>query len=182
MAGMAIAIPGVLHISKTGYTIGKIRWHRGKKQEKMAKITFHLGKRNRCLHPCHPCQSGPMPPLFSSHCSAIFALCWDWQDSLTQKNGLSAWQNNRIGWIWPPPERFFFGRTGLSFGRKKLLAPPKKWPRNAYGQWERGLPSITRLQLFIGTKFNRYDIHIVSNMKDGRILPFLSIILLQAAA
>ena len=25
MAGMAIAIPGVLHISKTGYTIGKIR-------------------------------------------------------------------------------------------------------------------------------------------------------------
>ena len=28
--------------------------------------------------------------------------------------------------IWPPPERIFFGRTGLTFGRKKLLAPPKK--------------------------------------------------------
>ena len=32
-----------------------------------------------------------------------------------------------------PPERIFFGRTGLSFGRKKLLAPPKKCPKNAYG-------------------------------------------------
>ena len=32
-------------------------------------------------------------------------------------------------------------------------------------------------QLFIGTKFNRYDIHIVSNMKDGRILPFFPILL-----
>ena len=36
--------------------------------------------------------------------------------------------------IWPPPERIFFGRTGLTFGRKKLLAPPKKCPRNAYAQ------------------------------------------------
>ena len=50
---------------------------------------------------------------------------------MTQKNGISAWQN-RIGWIWPPLGGYFFGRTGLSFGRKKLLAPPKKWPRNAY--------------------------------------------------
>ena len=31
-----------------------------------------------------------------------------------------------------PLREYFFGRTGLSFGRKKLLAPPKKWPRNAY--------------------------------------------------
>ena len=31
-----------------------------------------------------------------------------------------------------PLRGYFFGRTGLSFGRKKLLAPPKKWPRNAY--------------------------------------------------
>ena len=31
-----------------------------------------------------------------------------------------------------PPERIFFGRTGLSFGRKKLLAPPKKCPKNTY--------------------------------------------------
>ena len=37
MAGMAIAIPGVLHILKTGDKIGKIRLHRGKKREKMAK-------------------------------------------------------------------------------------------------------------------------------------------------
>ena len=35
--------------------------------------------------------------------------------------------------IWPPQRGYFFGRTGLSFGRKKLLPPPKKWPRNAYG-------------------------------------------------
>ena len=31
-----------------------------------------------------------------------------------------------------PPERIFFGRTRLSFGRKKVLAPPKKCPKNAY--------------------------------------------------
>ena len=37
MAGMAIAIPGGSNISKTGDTMGKIRRHRGKKQEKMAK-------------------------------------------------------------------------------------------------------------------------------------------------
>ena len=34
--------------------------------------------------------------------------------------------------IWPPLSGYFFGRTGLSFGRKKWLAPPKKCPRNAY--------------------------------------------------
>ena len=44
MAGMAIAIPGVLNISKTGDTMGKIRWHRGKKQEKMAKKLIKWAK------------------------------------------------------------------------------------------------------------------------------------------
>ena len=34
--------------------------------------------------------------------------------------------------IWPPLRGYFFGRTGLSFGRKKWLAPLKKCPRNAY--------------------------------------------------
>ena len=29
---------------------------------------------------------------------------------------------------WPPLRGSFFGRTGWSFGRKKLLAPPKKFP------------------------------------------------------
>ena len=31
-----------------------------------------------------------------------------------------------------PLRGYLFGRTGLSFGRKKLLAPPKKCPKNAY--------------------------------------------------
>ena len=57
---------------------------------------------------------------------------------MTQKNGKSAWQN-RI-WKLGPPERIFFGRTGLDFGRNKLLAPPKIWPRNAYADsWVLGL-------------------------------------------
>ena len=55
-----------LKISKTGDTMGKIRWHRGQKQEKIAKNTYQLGIKNRCLHPCHPCQSGTMPPLYLS--------------------------------------------------------------------------------------------------------------------
>ena len=45
-----------------------------------------------------------------------------WDISLAEKN----WKNR------PPPEKIFFGRTGLGFGRKKWLAPPKKCPRNAY--------------------------------------------------
>ena len=44
MAGMAIAIPGVLNSSKTGDTMGKIRWHRGKKQEKMDKKLIKWAK------------------------------------------------------------------------------------------------------------------------------------------
>ena len=32
----------------------------------------------------------------------------------------------------PPLRGYCFGRTGLSFGRKKWLAPPKKCPKNAY--------------------------------------------------
>ena len=65
MAGMAIAIPGVLNMSETGDTMGKIRWHRGngQKTEKMAKKTYQMGKKIRFLHPCHPYQSGAMPPL-----------------------------------------------------------------------------------------------------------------------
>ena len=47
----------------------------------------------------------------------------EWYISLAEQN----W------WIWPPLRGYFFGRTGLSFGRKKLLAPPKKCPKNAYG-------------------------------------------------
>ena len=34
-----------------------------------------------------------------------------------------------------PPEWIFFGRTGLSFGRKKWLAPPQKCPKDAY-DWD----------------------------------------------
>ena len=37
---------------------------------------------------------------------------------------------------------YFFGRTGLSFDRKKLLAPPKKCPRNAYGQIKQYLMTL----------------------------------------
>ena len=70
---------------------------------------------------------------FSSHYLAIFSPILrlaeqfdtkEWYNSLAEQN----WK------IWPPPERIVFGRTGLSFGRKKLLAPPKKCPRNAYGE------------------------------------------------
>ena len=46
----------------------------------------------------------------------------EWFISLAEQN----WMN------LAPLREYFFGRTGLSFGRKKLLAPPKKWPRNAY--------------------------------------------------
>ena len=42
-----------------------------------------------------------------------------------------------------------------------------------------GLAKHHALTVIHWDRFNRYDIHIVSNMKDGRILPFLSIILLQ---
>ena len=31
-----------------------------------------------------------------------------------------------------PLRGYCFGRTGLSFGRKKWLAPPQKCPKNAY--------------------------------------------------
>ena len=65
--------------------------------------------------------------LFSSHYSEIFAQSQDWQNSVTQKHGTSAWQN-RIENFGPPLRGYIFGRTGLSFGRKKLLAPPKNAP------------------------------------------------------
>ena len=50
---------------------------------------------------------------------------------MTEKNGTSAWQNSIVE-FGPPLRGYFFGRIGLSFGRKKLLAPPKKCPKNAY--------------------------------------------------
>ena len=40
----------------------------------------------------------------------------EWYISLAERN----WR------IWPSLRGHYFGRTGLSFGRKKLLAPPKK--------------------------------------------------------
>ena len=46
----------------------------------------------------------------------------EWFISLAEQN----WMN------LAPLREYFFGRTGLSFGRKKLFAPPKKCPRNAY--------------------------------------------------
>ena len=64
--------------------------------------------------------------LFCSHLSFISA---HWQDSLVEKLGTAAWQNT-----WPPLAGRNFGRKGLNFGRMKLLAPPKKLPRYAYGQ------------------------------------------------
>ena len=45
-----------------------------------------------------------------------------WLISLAEQN----WKN------WPPQRGYCFGRTGLSFGRKKWLAPSQKCPRNAY--------------------------------------------------
>ena len=47
----------------------------------------------------------------------------EWYISLGEQN----WR------IWPPLRGYFFGRTGLSFGREILLAPPKKCFKNAYG-------------------------------------------------
>ena len=48
MAGMAIAIPGVLNISETGDTMGKIWWHRGKNMRICPKNL--LNGQNRCLY------------------------------------------------------------------------------------------------------------------------------------
>ena len=35
----------------------------------MAKKLIKWATKNRCLHPCHPCQSGAMPPLLKVVCS-----------------------------------------------------------------------------------------------------------------
>ena len=67
--------------------------------------------------------------LFFSHLSSNLSISRTvWQDSLAEKLGTAAWQNK-----WPPLAGRNFGRKGLNFGRMKLLAPPKKWPRYAYG-------------------------------------------------
>ena len=42
----------------------------------------------------------------------------EWYISLAEQN----WG------IWPPLRGYIFGRTGFSFGRKKLLVPPKNAP------------------------------------------------------
>ena len=66
--------------------------------------------------------------LFFSHLSSNLSISRTvWQDSLAEKLGTAAWQNK-----WPPLAGRNFGRMGLNFGRMKLLAPPKKWPRYAY--------------------------------------------------
>jgi len=68
MAGMAIALPGVLNNSKTGDTMGKIRWHRGKKRKKMAK-NLSNGQKNRCP------QSLPSLPNWGNAAPAL-TLFW----------------------------------------------------------------------------------------------------------
>ena len=65
MAGMAIAIPGVLNISKTGDTMGKIRWHRGKKQEKMAKKLIKWAKETGVSTLAIPAKVGQCRPWWS---------------------------------------------------------------------------------------------------------------------
>ena len=62
MAGMAIATPGGLHISKTGYTMGKIRWHRGKKTREKGQKTYHLGKKTGVCILAIPAKVGQCRP------------------------------------------------------------------------------------------------------------------------
>ena len=67
MAGMAIAIPGVLNISTTGTGDDTMQWSksgdiRAKNRRKWPKNITNVQK-YRCIHPCHPYQSGAMPPL-----------------------------------------------------------------------------------------------------------------------
>ena len=69
MAGMAIAIPGVLHISKTGDTMGKIRLHLGKKQEKLAKKLMKWAKKTGVSILAIPAKVGQCRPCFFQHSS-----------------------------------------------------------------------------------------------------------------
>ena len=62
MAGMAIAIPGVSNISKTGDTMGKIRLHRGKKREKMDKKLIKWVKRTGVSTLAIPAKVGQCRP------------------------------------------------------------------------------------------------------------------------
>ena len=66
--------------------------------------------------------------LFSSHYSEIFAQSQDWQNSVTQKHGTSAWQK-RIGKIGPPLRRYFLTEKDW------VLAERNGWPplKNAPG-------------------------------------------------
>ena len=66
--------------------------------------------------------------LFFSHLSSNLSISRTvWQDSWSGQLGTAAWQNT-----CPPLAGRNFGRKGLKFGRMKVLAPPKKWPRYAY--------------------------------------------------
>ena len=72
MAGMAVAIPGVLNVSKTGDTMGKIRWHRGKKQEKMAKKLIKWAKETGVSTLAIPAKVGQCRPcLITYYCFPI---------------------------------------------------------------------------------------------------------------
>ena len=62
----------------------------------------------------------------------------EWYISLAEQN----WR------IWTPREEIFFFRTGLSFDRKKLLAPPKKCPKNAYEHLNRFLTMKVKVGTF----------------------------------
>ena len=124
--------------------------------------------------------------LFFSHLSSNLSISRTvWQDSLAEKIGTAAWQNK-----WPPLAGRNFGRKGLNFGRMKLLAPPKKWPRYAYeyeAQYESGMLNH---KIFLFTLFQTltvtHRLHvclvswIVAPMANWNIfyfLNFLSIVL-----
>ena len=101
------------------------------------KSTFCQCFSNFCQLNATFCWFSPYFPIFSSifacFSAFIYHICL-----LAEQFGRVAWHiaawQNKIGELGPP-ESIFFGRTGLSFGRKKLLAPPKKCPKNAYAHW-----------------------------------------------
>ena len=73
----------------------------------------------------------PFLPVFESSFSNFCPMLRMAEQCDTKEWYISlAEQNCRI---WPTLRGYFFGRTGLSFGRKKWLAPPQKCPKNAYG-------------------------------------------------
>ena len=72
----------------------------------------------------------------------------EWYISLAEQN----WRT------WPPLRGYFFGRTGLSFGRKKLLAPPKKCPKNAYDcTSSSNIDHMSAIQVVLNIMFHTFD-------------------------